>query len=141
MRSKEFKNLKSSHFKINIAILVFLTFIFRLAFLNASFVYALKTSEVNKGTSSSTRFVLKKANVDSEELAKLKLEKYASLEFYEENSDNEEDLMKSTTPILLSYLESSFKSITNSPKSNDLFDAIKCKLYPKRYLSLSILRI
>jgi hypothetical protein len=141
LRSVQFVILKHSHLKINIAILVFLTFVFRLAFLNASIVSTLKASQVNKVTSSLNGFAQKRANVNSEELANLKLDKYASLEFYEENSDNEEDLIKSNTPILLSYLESTFKTITNSPKSNDLFDAIKCKLYPKRYLSLSVLKI
>lgn len=66
---------------------------------------------------------------------------YEAMEVCEEGPDNEDDLTKDGSPVLLSFLHASLKKSTNSSGSNNPFDAIKCSLYQKKHLALSVLRI
>jgi hypothetical protein len=65
---------------------------------------------------------------------------YSVVEVCEEDPDNEGD-QKINVSVIGSVLYSYFDRLSFAPKNNFSFDRIKCDLFPKRYLSLSILRI
>lgn len=69
------------------------------------------------------------------------LKEFAVAEICEEEDSDGEEKIKTHSPFLLSFLSFLFQARTVVPGWTDTFDSIKCSLYPKRYLSLSILRI
>lgn len=129
------------NFKIHTVVLISLAFIFRLLLVNFCLVTSLKTPQNNKYNASHLSALLKKRMPDTAEVASLNLETHTDVEVCEENPDNEEDFVKAGSPVILSILFSFLKYITFIPKSNASFDLIKCNLYPKKYLALSVLRV
>ena len=127
-------------FKINIAIVICLTFVFRLLFVNISLLSASNIQQTNNPLSKyfSTTQKIKR---NTETVVKPNAIDYAAIEVCEEDSDDDKDLTKANLPIILSTFFSFFKHVTFIPKLNHRFDLIKCYLYPKKYLALSTLRI
>ena len=127
--------------KINIAIIIFLAFIFRLTFMNVYLLTTLETSPANKVIVSHFSNSLKKRKWNTESVIQSNFAIYSTVEVCEENPDNEEDLIKTNSISILSFLYSLLKIIETSPISNSLFGTIKYDSYPKKYLTLSTLRI
>jgi hypothetical protein len=124
-------------FKINTALIVCLAFVFRLLVVNVPMVGSFEDF-LFKGTNKSC--LLKKGK-SSETLVQSSTKEYPAIEVCEENQDSEETESKFDTPVILSFLYSYFNRIHLSAGVNNAFDSIKCQLHPKKYLSLSILRI
>lgn len=126
--------------KINAAIFVCLAFIFRLLFVNFSFLPEFKHNGKNGSHHlSSAPKKRRLSDIDT----KTEVKYYSPVEVFEESSDNEEGLVKASagTLLILSVLFSFVLHLSFSSGSGRLFDLIKCQLYPKKYLALSILRI
>lgn len=133
----QFRMLK--HLRINAAIFVCLAFIFRLLFVNFSFFpecHSLRSDKLSSEDFSSIKKRRRLSNVD----AKSDVKYYSQAEVFEEGSGSEEDSGKAASPLILSVLYSFFHQVSFA-KPGCLFDLIKCQLYPKKYLALSILRI
>lgn len=133
--------LNSSGIKINTTILIFLAFIFRLLFSNISLASSSGNLPATKFAVSHFSKMHKKRSQPIESSVKESPEQYTSVEVFEESSDTKEELIKANSPAVsfISYLF--LKRIIITPKLNYSFDLIKCDIYPKKYLSLSILRI
>jgi hypothetical protein len=125
-------------FKINTAIIVFLAFIFRLLFVNVGWLSSNNSSQNQPLAKSS---IVTHKDQSSELKSHSYSRDYMLIELCEEDSDNEEDVVKTHPPVVLFFLQSLFGKIEGSEGSDNPFDSIKCNLFPKRYLSLSILRI
>lgn|GEM_PF-969284 len=128
-------------FKTNTALFISLTFVFRILFVNVYAVTPVKTSHSNKLTASHYTKLLKKRRRITETDTKSTKEIYSAVEVCEENSDNEEEQIKASSSVLLSFLYSLFSKTLNSSESNNLFYFRNYNLFPKRYLSLSVLRV
>ena len=126
--------------KINTAVLICLTFIFRLLFVNISLLSASNTQQTNNLLSKYFSTTQKRKR-NTETIVQSNATDYTFVEVCEEGLDNEEDLIKTNSPVILSAFCSFLKHITSIPKLNCLFDLIKCDLYPKKYLALSTLRL
>jgi hypothetical protein len=126
-------------FKINIALLICTAFILRILVVNMGFISGFSTEEAIGGNLNSA--FKKSANTEVGTHANTK--DYIIAEVFEEDSDheNEEDEAKTNSTIVLSVLYSFLQHLDLSPVSDHSFDLIKSELYPKRYLSLSVLRI
>lgn len=124
------------HLKIKIALFICLAFVLRIALTNFNFLSDLSLS---KDLSSKSIFSEKTKHTEVE--AAPNANKYTLVDVFEEDSDNEEDETKVKSPILLFIVHSFLQHINFSPASNSSFAQIKCELFSKRYLSLSILRI
>ena len=127
-------------FKINIAIVICLTFVFRLLFVNISLLSASNIQQSNNPLSKYFSTTQKRKR-NTETVVKPNAIDYAAIEVCEEDSDDDKDLTKANLPVALFAFFSFFKHVTSTPKLNCLFDLIKCDLYPKKYLALSTLRI
>lgn len=125
-------------FKINTALIICLAFIFRLLFVNLPLLPNVNGASHKGGKHSS---VMKKRRRSPEIAVRSNTKDYAVIEVCEENQDNEENEIKTNTPVLLSFLYSLFSNFNLNPGSDNAFDSIKCHLYPKRYLAFSILRV
>ena len=128
-------------FKINIAILICLTFVFRLLFVNISLLSASNIQQTNNLLSKYFSITKKRKRNTETVVQPNAIDDYAAIEVCEEDSDDDKDLTKANLPIALSTFFSFFKHATFIPKLNHRFDLIKCDLYPKKYLALSTLRI
>ncbi|HXB39357.1 MAG TPA: hypothetical protein VNZ49_02375 [Bacteroidia bacterium] len=122
--------------KINIALLLCTMFVFRVLFVNISLLSSSDTPQTKSLLAKHFRTIQKRrrhiqANVID----------YTAVEICEEVSDNEEELKRAGSPVILSILYSFLKRVTFILKSIRPFDLIKCDLYPRKYLSLSNLRI
>jgi hypothetical protein len=127
-------------FKINIAILICLTFVFRLLFVNISLLSASNIQQTNNLLSKYFSTTQKRKR-NAETVVRSNATDYTVVEVCEEGLDNEEDLIKANSSVILSTFCSFLKRITSTPKLNRLFDLIKSDLYPKKYLALSTLRL
>jgi hypothetical protein len=127
-------------FKINIAILICLTFVFRLLFVNISLLSASNIQQTNNLLSKYFSTTQKRKR-NTETVIQPNAIDYAAIEVCEEDSDDDKDLIKANLPVTLFAFFSFFKHVASIPKLNCLFDLIKCDLYPKKYLALSTLRI
>lgn len=83
----------------------------------------------------------KKRKRDMGEVDNSNLKTYSPMDVCEEDTDNEDDLVKASLPPMPSDISTSLKRLVFDPKPTLPFGLIKCELYPKKYLSLSILRI
>jgi hypothetical protein len=125
------------YFKINTALVICLAFIVRLLFLNLGvFSSTYNTSDLRAKHS----FNLKKRKTSTEIKEVATTKDYSLTEFCEE-SDTEDDDLKINSPVLLSVLYTFINNLGFATKSAFSFDRLKVDLFPKRYLSLSILRI
>ncbi len=122
----------------NTAFFICLAFVFRLLFVNVGlFANSSQTLSVI-----STHFsTVQKKRRQLQTVPQYDAKQNATAEIFEEDSDIEEDLLKSNYPTVLFTISSFFKKISHTLNPNTLFDRIKCELYPKQYLRLSILRI
>lgn len=127
--------------KTTTALLICSAFVFRLLFLEITFLSfngISKTSLPLTQHISSSKNKISEADVSSSENIKY----YSAVEVCEENSDNEEDFAKFHSPVILSIVYSAFLNQLNFiPKPNILFGFIKSGLPLKKYLSISVLRI
>jgi hypothetical protein len=125
------------YLKINTALIICLAFIVRLLFLNIGIFSSALSSDHSRAKHS---FTLKKRKTSAEINTVSDSRDYSCVEFCEEDSDNEDD-QKINTPVILSVLYSFLHKLSFIPKPIFSFGQIKADLFPKRYLSLSILRI
>jgi hypothetical protein len=127
------------HLKINIAIFLSLAFLFRIVFINAGLL-----SET--GTTPSKQFLarnftsLKKRKREVTSM-QMKDKNYTMVEIVEERSNDEEGQVRISSFNLFTIRHSFLSIPLSTIKSVSPFDAIKCNLYHKKYLSLSVLRI
>lgn len=133
--------LNSSGIKINTTILIFLAFIFRLLFSNISLASSSGNLQTTKFSVSHFSKMHKKRRQPIESSVKESPEQYTSVEVFEESSNGKEDLIKANSPAVSFIFYSFLKRIIFTPKLNSSFDLIKCDIYPKKYLALSVLRI
>ena len=129
-----------THLKINTAILVCLVFIFRLLFVNINMLSASNMPQTNKLLAKYFSTIQKRKR-HVEATVQSNVIDYTDVEVCEEGLDNEEDLIKVHSPVILSAFSSFLNCVTIPSKSNHPFGLIKCDLYPKKYLTLSALRI
>lgn len=130
------RNLMFKHLKIKIALFICLAFVLRIALINFNFI-----SDLSLSQDLSSKHIFSEKTKHTEVDATASANKYTLVDVFEEDSDNEEDETKVKSPILLFIVHSFLKHINFSPASNSSFAQIKCELFSKRYLSLSILRI
>ncbi len=127
--------------KTNTTLLICLAFVFSLFFVNLSLHASSNKSQTNNllGKYFST---LEKGRRNAEaNIQSNVIMDYTEVEACEEDSDNEKNLIKAELPVTLSIFFSFVKQLKLVTKLNCPLDLIKCNLYPKKYLSLSILRI
>ncbi len=129
------------HLKINTALLICTAFVFRLLFVNIGLLPSSNNSQVNHEVTKHFSTIQKKRKRHTESTVQSTVIDYSSEEFFEEGSGNKEEQVKKESPVILFFLYSFLKRTTSTLRLNHLFDIIKCDLYPKKYLSLSILRI
>lgn len=123
--------------KINIALFTCLAFVLRLAIININFISDLSLAQ-NLSSKHCVTYNKHQTEVEAPSSAK----KYTLVEVFEEDSDNEEDdETKTNTPVLLFIVHSCLQHLNFSSGSNTSFDRIKCELFSKLYLSISVLRI
>ncbi len=129
-----------NRFKIVFAIVVAMVFVFRLLFINIGILASFNSQQTGKLIAkiySENQKRRRNADVTAQSNAK----DYTIAEICAEDSDNEEETAKANTPAVLTVLFSFLKYLVFIPKSNFHFDSIKCNLYPKKYLALSIIRV
>ncbi len=129
-------HLMFKHLKIKIALFICLAFVLRIALTNFNFI-----SDLSLSKDLSSKSIFSKKTKHTEVDATPNANKYTLVDVFEEDSDNEEDETKVKSPILLFIVHSFIQHTFFSPSSNSSFAQIKCELFSKRYLSLSILRI
>lgn len=131
----------TGNFKINTALLISLAFIFRVAMVNI-YSFASQESPYSKALQDSYfSGSFKKRMAPTEVSTKPDFEKCTITEICEESSDSEEELQKSSSPAVFSILFSILTPTVSIAQSNHSFDFIKYCLHPKKYLSLSVLRV
>lgn len=127
--------------KTYIAVFISLAFVFRLLMVNMSL---LASPSIPQGKHLATTYFAqlnKKRKRDMGEVDNSNLKTYSPMDVCEEDTDNEDDLVKASLPPMPSDISTSLKRLVFDPKPTLPFGLIKCELYPKKYLSLSILRI
>lgn len=125
--------------KINIALLVCTVFIFRAIFLNFGSLIAVINAHSGSLPSS---HMFQKTGTHPEASVHEHTTSSSLTEVFEEITDKQEDYLSKIGSLAVLCIFYSFLTLLGFfPKPDRLFDFIKCVLYPKRYLSLSILRI
>jgi hypothetical protein len=124
--------------KINIAVLVCTAFIFKLLFFNMN---ALAGVNSLQATIAAKHFTpkLKKRN-ERAEVQTTDGKEDVIEQAYDEGIEIEDGSITLKTPPFAT-LYSFLKVLSGSLKLNIPFDFIKCNLYPKKYLALSVLRV
>jgi len=124
----------------NTIIILILVFLFRtvLVALN-SISYDFNQKHIRLSTLDASTAVKKSAFLDKDSNEYLKV--FPIVELTEEETENEENHIKSDTPIILFFVLSIAFIASLIQKVIASFDVIKCHLFPKKYLSLSILRL
>lgn len=122
------------------AIFISMAFVFRVLFVNICFFSSLQPEQYKKLQEPLVSGHFKKQS-DAEVAAKPGFEKYSAAEICEESPGNEEEVQKFYSPASFSVFFSFFKPLAFLPEPHHSFGSISCRLYPKRYLSLSILRV
>jgi hypothetical protein len=126
--------------KINTAVLICTAFIFKLLFFNMNALAGI-SSHVPTITSKHFHPKLKKRNEYAEVAVQTTDSKeHVVQQAYDEGLEIEDDSISLKTPLFIT-LYSFFKGVPEVPKLNIPFDFIKCNLYPKKYLALSVLRV
>src|SRR4051812_8242936 len=126
--------------KISTASILTLVFVFRLLFINCSLISFLSSSK-SENLNNQHQSLLSKRKLQSEVSNSIQVDKYVIMEACEERTDKEENMVKNNFPVLLSILQTLFKAPELADGSTDHFESIKCRIFPKRYLSISVLRI
>lgn len=129
-----------TYLKINTVVLICFAFVFRVLFMNISMFASSGTSLTKSHTAKHSSGTHKRRRL-AESAVQPDIKDYAVMEVCEEGSGDEDDLVKTHSPAVLPVLHSFLKRIISIPKLSRPFDLIKCDLYPKKYLALSILRI
>jgi hypothetical protein len=127
--------------KINIAIVISLAFIFRLMATDTCLLNPPENTKIEKHAAPPISKVHKKRRRNAEVAARSNSEKYTVAEVYEETPDNEKNLIRADSPVLLSFLYSSLFKTADPQLANQAFDPLRQHLTGKKYLALSILRI
>ncbi len=121
----------------NLAIIICLLFIFRILLINIQARTYAQSSQNNFPPISKTLTKDQSATFS----IKSNYNQNRDIEICEEKDDLEEDWKRFFTYALISNFNASFRTFNVPVETNTLFDLIKCYLYPKKYLALSILRI
>jgi hypothetical protein len=122
--------------KTNLALFTCFAFVFGLLFLLSTF-----NSSQKSGVLGNYFSTIQKGKRLIETSVQSSIMDYMTLDVCEENLDDDDDLMKAHSSVTLSVFYSLLNNMSFIPKVNHLFDLIKCDLYPKKYLTLSILRL
>ena len=132
-----------THFniKIQFATFVAFAFIFRLLFVNVGLTTYFTSTHNHKLVKSHFSSNIKKRRKQADTSVQEPSVKYSVVDVYEEEIDLEQEFEKANTPAVLAIFYSLFSDIVSSIKRVIPFDYIKCELHPKRYLSLSVLRL
>lgn len=129
-----------SQIKVNAAFLICLVFLFRILFVNVCLFTSLGSSQDNSPVNAHFSNILKKrrkADVQN----KAAFEVSTAEVVCEENSGSEEDAAKVHSPAVLTWFHASLKAFTSALALIRPFDSIKCDLFPRRYLALSVIRV
>ena len=132
---------RHQRFITNTAALVCLAFIFRLAFVNVAMITSLNGPQTFKSSRTFTSNHYKKKAGGTDAMVRADLNTYPDLQVCDADLGSEKDPTKDKIPSVLSLFHSFFNPQTTVIRSTTPFDLIKCSLYPKKYLSLSILRV
>ena len=125
------------HLKTNSIVLICFIFFSRLLCVNNNLQLSSNTNTLTKHFAAIKE---RRHNVEAN-ISPSVIMDYTEVEVCEEGPDNEENLVKDSSPVFLSTLFSALKYLAIADKSNSLSDLIKCDLDSKKYLTLSILRI
>jgi len=131
--------LKRFNIKIQTVLIISLAFIFRLTFANICLYSSLVSLPANHNLAAHTSVSVAKGG--NNQAIKSNIESFSAFDFCEEDADSEEDLIKASSPAIFSVVFSFLTYIPFITGSAVSFDLIKCNLFPKKYLALSILRI
>jgi len=128
--------------KIKIAAFIGLTFFFRLFFANIGAFAAAEASSKTFARQHESSVVKKKRRLDGESTVKSYFASEQNIQEYtEERQENEEDFSQVKKISLLLAFFPFLKGAFDCPKPGRLFDSIKCHLFPKKYLAISVIRI
>lgn len=128
--------------KIYISLLICFVLVFRLFSVNASLVSSVKYSQKNNISSIRTSYVLNKYGFETSGFSSTGNGKeYRLFEACAEDFQGKTELIKPNLPVILSFFFSFLSPDSVCVKWHPSFDHIKSELYPKKYLSISILRI
>lgn len=130
-----------TNLKINTSLLICFVFIFRLLSVNANLLSSINTAQKSTLAHTGISHLIYKKRHSDEVSSSVNHKEYKIFEACEEDFEGETDLIKPNLPVILSYFDSIFTPVSVSSKTYQSFDAIKCELYPKKYLAISILRI
>lgn len=123
---------------MSIAAFVMTAFVFRLVFLNTCLFSSFQQAVIGAPTLFSTGNDRK---TSSEFVAVPALDKYALAQSWAEKPESNEKLSKIPVFLLTSFLFGLFKNLISLPNTLGFFHSIKCRLFPKRYLALSVIRV
>lgn len=126
--------------KINTALVICLAFVFRLLFLNISVIPSLNTQR-NSNFINEHFSTLMKRRKSVDILSNSNTRENSAIEICEENSGGEDDLSKTNPFILARILYSFLADKAVSLRVGSLFNSVHCKLFSRKYLALSVLRI
>lgn len=124
----------------NTIIILILVFLFRtvlVALNSVSYDFNQKHISLSNANASTTVKNPTFSDANSNKFLKV----FQFVELTEEETENEENHIKSDTPIILFFVLSIAFIASLIQKVIASFDVIKCHLFPKKYLSLSILRL
>jgi hypothetical protein len=124
--------------KITTATFICLAFIFRLLFINVSLTNAVNSPQSGKLVNHFTS--LQKRKIVAETVQSHSKD-FSIVELLEERTDTEEQQVRLSVVTIFSVLHSFISPVVSSLFSVAAFDNIKCNLFSKRYLSLSVIRI
>lgn len=127
--------------KIHFSTLVVFAFIFRLMFVNVGFTSVFNLNQNHKLVKTHSSSNIKNRRKQADTSVQDPSVRYSVVDVFEENFDSSQKLEKANTPAVLAIFYSLFSRIISSIKQVIPFDYIKCELQPKRYLSLSVIRI
>jgi hypothetical protein len=130
----------SRDLKITAALFLTFAFVFRLLSVNIGLLSSISNRSENSRSCKHLSEVQKRRRLPAFDVQSDTKES-GFVEICEESSDNEEESSKTSIPFLLAFIQSAFNPADIFTSASASFDRIKCAIFPKKYLSLSILRI
>ena len=123
------------------ALAIAIAFLFKLLFVNVPILISSGGSSSQKVISGHFTSTLKKRKRSDEVIFSSPLQKNYPVELCEENNLEEESLSKFINPLFFAILFLWLRQVSIPVLTYRFFEIIKSKLFPRKYLALSTLRI
>lgn len=126
--------------KKNALIILVFVFLFRTIIIASNYIsFSVNNANYNSTHQPTSVTDKKLAHVGANNSELIKV--FSFVELTEEETENEENHVKSDIPIILFFAFTIPLITPLIQRALNSFDVIKCNLFPKKYLSISILRI